>query len=62
MLDDRGGEMEAVLEVLFSGAKQLGFYSCGEILLYVSGQTCQLHNQTMAITSIAEMGSKCTIS
>ena len=49
-------EVEAVLESLPPGTKQLGFYSYGEISPYVTGQACQLHNQTMTITTITETG------
>jgi hypothetical protein len=47
-------ETEAVLEALPSGTKQIGFYSYGEISPYSDG-TCDLHNQTMTLTTIAEV-------
>lgn len=46
-------ELEATLEVLPQGVKQIGFYSYGEISPYASG-TCDLHNQTMTITTLRE--------
>ncbi len=46
-------EVEAVLTSLPQGTKQVGFYSYGEISPITSG-TCELHNQTMTITTIAE--------
>jgi hypothetical protein len=46
-------EVEAVLHTLPEGTKQVGFYSYGEISPIATG-TCELHNQTMTITTIAE--------
>ena len=46
-------ELEAVLDVLPSQTKQIGFYSYGEISPLASG-TCDLHNQTMTLTLIWE--------
>lgn len=46
-------EVEAVLDVLPAGVGQVGFYSYGEISPYVSG-ACDLHNQTMTLTTIGE--------
>ena len=46
-------ETEASLEVLPRGTRQIGFYSYGEISPYASGH-CDLHNQTMTLTTIAE--------
>ena len=46
-------ETEATLEVLPDGTKQIGFYSYGEISPYTSGH-CDLHNQTMTLTTISE--------
>ena len=48
-------ELEATLEVLPAGAKQVGFYSYGEISPLTDG-TCSLHNQTMTLTTICETG------
>jgi hypothetical protein len=46
-------ELEATLEVLPAGTQQVGFYSYGEISPLATG-TCELHNQTMTLTTIAE--------
>lgn len=46
-------ELEAVLDVLPSQTKQIGFYSYGEISPMASGK-CDLHNQTMTLTVIWE--------
>ena len=46
-------EIEATLEVLPKGTQQVGFYSYGELSPYASG-TCDLHNQTMTLTTLSE--------
>jgi len=46
-------ELEATLDVLPPGTKQVGFYSYGEISPLTSG-VCDLHNQTMTLTLIWE--------
>ncbi|MFO0984063.1 MAG: FIST N-terminal domain-containing protein [Planctomycetota bacterium] len=46
-------EVEATLDVLDRGARQIGFYSYGEISPYTTG-SCDLHNQTMTLTTISE--------
>jgi hypothetical protein len=46
-------EVEAVFDVLPKGTQQIGFYSYGEISPYGSGH-CDLHNQTMTLTTISE--------
>jgi hypothetical protein len=46
-------EIEATLEVLPRRTRQIGFYSYGELSPYASG-TCDLHNQTMTLTTFAE--------
>jgi hypothetical protein len=46
-------EIEAVLDVLPSSTRQVGFYSYGEISPYATG-ACDLHNQTMTLTTISE--------
>ena len=46
-------EIEATLEILPKGSRQIGFYSYGEISPYKSG-ACDLHNQTMTLTTISE--------
>ena len=46
-------ELEAVAEVLPPGAAIVGFYSYGELSPLASG-VCDLHNQTMTLTTIGE--------
>jgi len=46
-------ETEAALEVLPPDTRQIGFYSYGEISPYATGH-CDLHNQTMTLTTISE--------
>ncbi len=46
-------EVEATRDALPPGTQQVGFYSYGEISPFASGR-CDLHNQTMTITTIAE--------
>ena len=46
-------ETEAVLDALPDRTQQIGFYSYGEISPHTDG-TCDLHNQTMTLTTIAE--------
>ncbi len=46
-------EIEATLDVLPKGTQQVGFYSYGEISPYAAG-TCDLHNQTMTLTTMSE--------
>ena len=46
-------ELEAILDVIPQKAKQIGFYSYGEISPLASGK-CDLHNQTMTLTLIWE--------
>jgi hypothetical protein len=48
-------ELEAALSALPPGTVQIGFYSYGEISPGVAG-TCDLHNQTMTITTFGERG------
>lgn len=47
-------EAEAILEVLPKHAQQIGFYAYGEIAPASAGQHCDLHNQTMTLTTISE--------
>ncbi len=47
-------EIEATLEILPKRTQQIGFYSYGEISPYVKGEPCDLHNQTMTLTTIQE--------
>jgi hypothetical protein len=46
-------ELEATLDSCPAGTQQVGFYSYGELSPFASG-SCQLHNQTMALTTLAE--------
>jgi hypothetical protein len=46
-------ELEATLDVLPKGTRQIGFYSYGEISPYAAGY-CDLHNQTMTLTMVSE--------
>ncbi len=46
-------ELESALETLPEGTQQVGFYSYGEISPFVTGH-CDLHNQTMTLTTIHE--------
>ncbi len=47
-------ELEAALEIMPSGTQQLGFYSYGELSPLLDG-TCELHNQTMTLTTLHEL-------
>lgn len=47
-------EVEAVLESLGDKTPVAGFYSYGEIAPFNEGGNCQLHNQTMTVTSFYE--------
>jgi len=46
-------EVEAVADVLDPVFQLIGFYSYGELAPGLSGH-CELHNQTMTLTSISE--------
>ena len=46
-------ELEATLDALPEGTRQIGFYSYGEISSMHTGE-CDLHNQTMTLTLIWE--------
>jgi hypothetical protein len=46
-------EVEATLDVLPPHAEQIGFYSYGELSSAYAG-SCELHNQTMTLTTICE--------
>jgi hypothetical protein len=48
-------ETESVLEIFPQTTQQVGFYSYGEISPFATGN-CDLHNQTMTLTSIVEEG------
>ncbi|MBC7860246.1 MAG: FIST C-terminal domain-containing protein, partial [Burkholderiaceae bacterium] len=47
-------EVEGVREVLGARPVFAGFYSYGEISPHTAGQACELHNQTMTITTFRE--------
>jgi hypothetical protein len=47
-------EVEGVRGVLGDGPVLAGFYSYGEISPLIEGEACQLHNQTMTVTLLAE--------
>jgi hypothetical protein len=47
-------EVEAVERVLGSEALLTGFYSYGEISPFTPGARCELHNQTMTVTTLSE--------
>jgi len=47
-------EVEGVRAVLGDGAALTGFYSYGEISPYTPTARCELHNQTMTITTLSE--------
>jgi len=47
-------EIEAVRDVLGKETTLTGFYSYGEISPYVGTGHCELHNQTMTITTLSE--------
>ena len=50
-------EVEGVRDVLGDSTPLVGFYSYGEISPFVPGAPCQLHNQTMTITTLSgELG------
>ncbi|HHH28291.1 MAG TPA: hypothetical protein ENK57_08100, partial [Polyangiaceae bacterium] len=48
-------EVEAVREVIGEHAAMAGFYSYGEISPFTPGARCDLHNQTMTITTFTEV-------
>jgi hypothetical protein len=47
-------EVEGVRDVLGRRATLTGFYSYGEISPFTPGARCELHNQTMTITTLSE--------
>jgi hypothetical protein len=47
-------EVEGVREVLGEGTVLTGFYSYGEISPFTPSARCELHNQTMTITTFSE--------
>jgi hypothetical protein len=54
VLADRAEEeVEAVAEVLRENTHVIGFYSYGELSPFATGR-CELHNQTMTLTTLSE--------
>jgi hypothetical protein len=47
-------EVEGVRDILGDNTVLTGFYSYGEISPFTPGAKCELHNQTMTITTISE--------
>ena len=47
-------ELEAVREVVGEQAVLTGFYSCGEVAPLAPGFPSELHNETLAVTTLAE--------
>jgi hypothetical protein len=47
-------EVESVRDVLGDDAVLVGFYSYGEIAPFSGSTACELHNQTMTITTLRE--------
>jgi hypothetical protein len=47
-------EVEGVRDILGAQAVLTGFYSYGEIAPFATGAKCELHNQTMTITTFSE--------
>jgi hypothetical protein len=48
-------ELESVREVLGESAALTGFYSYGEIAPFSPSAGCELHNQTMTVTTVSEL-------
>ncbi len=49
-----GDEVEAAGAELGGKTLRLGFYSYGEISMHAASGICELHNQTMTVTSFHE--------
>lgn len=49
-------EIHAVRGLLSADVPQIGFYSYGEIAPHCVSHTCELHNQTMTVTLLSEIG------
>jgi hypothetical protein len=47
-------EVEGVRDIVGPATTLAGFYSYGEISPFTPGAKCELHNQTMTITTLAE--------
>ncbi len=50
-----GDEVEAVQGVMGASTPQIGFYSYGELSPHEETGICELHNQTMTITTLTEV-------
>jgi hypothetical protein len=48
-------EVEAAGAELGAATPRLGFYSYGEISPHAKSGVCELHNQTMTVTTLAEV-------
>jgi hypothetical protein len=48
-------EVEGVADILGDDTTFCGFYSYGEISPFSIGASCELHNQTMTITTMKEV-------
>lgn len=48
-------EVEGVADIIGDGTTYCGFYSYGEISPFSLGASCELHNQTMTITTMKEV-------
>lgn len=48
-------EVEGVRDVVSDGAVLTGFYSYGEISPFTQSARCELHNQTMTVTTFSEL-------
>jgi len=48
-------EVEAVQDILGQQAVLTGFYSYGELAPFLKDAKCELHNQTMTITTFTEL-------
>ena len=48
-------EVEGVREIVGDGAVLTGFYSYGEISPFTPNANCELHNQTMTVTTLSEV-------
>lgn len=47
-------ELEIASKILGTENRQVGFYSYGEIAPHITTDRCELHNETMAITTLVE--------
>jgi len=47
-------EVEGVRDIVGPGATIAGFYSYGEISPFTPKARCELHNQTMTVTTFSE--------